>query len=381
MDYGYKSVIEFFLTNTIIGMNNHDTISFIKFVFTKKQIEELKNNLNLDDEDNKLAIEILEKNLLEYVNKKDDSLFIKVDNMSEFFKLLKELLYQNTNSMGILNNALLKSIWLRMGVSDINAVNDFLRKQISFIKGNSVFDSLHKKIGEYKDCLFYVQDCRNDDFFETNRHIKFYVSKKLSEEEERKKFENFDFENREDYIFPVVHYAINCEDNKKVCYIYGIQNLNRKQDESVKQVLNDFKKKLRNKKVSPDFIFTLNLFVKLLKMYNIDTIVVPLLQVYNYPYHQEVSKVVKKRFNEYINDQVESKEDNDRKYNLLKLDYERFVDKEDTISKNRTERLLDIFMIMQEKYDNIEFLTDPFIQGDYLLIKIKEKKKENYKKL
>ena len=31
---------------------------------------------------------------------------------------------------------------------------------------------------------------------------------------------------------------------------------------------------------------------------------------------------------------------------------------------------------MQEKYDNIEFLNDPFIESDYLVIKVKKELKK-----
>ena len=55
--------------------------------------------------------------------------------------------------------------------------------------------------------------------------------------------------------------------------------------------------------------------------------------------------------------------------------YYRFVDKQDIISKNKTERLLNTFIIMNEKYDNIEFMNEPFIEGDYLIIKNKINKK------
>ena len=55
--------------------------------------------------------------------------------------------------------------------------------------------------------------------------------------------------------------------------------------------------------------------------------------------------------------------------------YYRFVDKQDIISKNKTERLLNTFLVMNEKYDNIEFMNDPFIEDDYLSVKTKVNKK------
>ena len=55
--------------------------------------------------------------------------------------------------------------------------------------------------------------------------------------------------------------------------------------------------------------------------------------------------------------------------------YERFHDKSDMISQNKTERFINTILLMQEHFDNIEILNEPMIQGDSLLIKIKENNK------
>ena len=42
------------------------------------------------------------------------------------------------------------------------------------------------------------------------------------------------------------------------------------------------------------------------------------------------------------------------------------------ISKNKTERFIYTFMVLNEVFDNIEICNEPFIQGDELIIKIKK---------
>ena len=193
---------------------------------------------------------------------------------------------------------------------------------------------------------------------------------------------------KEKYSFPVVHYAIEYTEDKPVCYVYGIQNLdNQRKDDSVKEILKKYKKNLRNGKVSPEFVLTLKLFVDIIESYGVTDIRVPLLQVFNYPYHEYLSKTIEKDYANYTTSEKEYYDelinnDNDSvellEYMFTKNSYDRFVDKEDIISKNKTERLLDTFIMMEEKYHNIEFLNEPFIEGDTLIIKIN---KENNKRL
>ena len=55
--------------------------------------------------------------------------------------------------------------------------------------------------------------------------------------------------------------------------------------------------------------------------------------------------------------------------------YNRIHDKAEEISKNKTERFLDTILLMQEHFDNIEILNEPLLQGDSLIIKVKDNNK------
>ena len=51
------------------------------------------------------------------------------------------------------------------------------------------------------------------------------------------------------------------------------------------------------------------------------------------------------------------------------------VDKQDFISESKTEGLIKLFYRVMNQFDNIEILNDPFIESEYLEIRIKEKNK------
>lgn len=58
-------------------------------------------------------------------------------------------------------------------------------------------------------------------------------------------------------------------------------------------------------------------------------------------------------------------------YNEAKAQESRFYEKEDLISANKTERLVYTFYLLAEKYDDIEIITEPFVESDHLICKIK----------
>jgi hypothetical protein len=110
-----------------------------------------------------------------------------------------------------------------------------------------------------------------------------------------------------------------------------------------------------------------------MKENDIYDIKVPLLQLFNYDYHITMSDNYKKimsRFEEDIKKRIITKKN--ESYLQMKETYDRVVDKEDIISKNKTERLVETFMFLQEKYNEIEILTNPFIEDENLIVKIKK---------
>ena len=362
--------LKYFISHTISEINNQYNMSFIKFVFKEKDIDLISDKLDLENDDIRMGINILKRNIREYkTNRNEDINYIVVDDTYKFFDQLNKIHKTFGATKSNSANDLIRSIWLRMGVDEIDHVNDFLAKQLDFLYGDKLFNNRYQVFEKYDNCKLVYDDIENDDNFETNNHLELSL---INESDEK-------------YSFPVVHYAISYEDGNPVCYIYGIQSLkHQEKNEKIGMLLNQYKRPLRNSKVSPEFILTLKKFIDIIESYGVTTIKVPLLQVFNYQQHEYLSNAIKKDYANYTEEEKEKYEIEEDKENLsigavfyfyTKEIYERFVDKEDIISKNKTERLIDTFMIMEEKYHNIEFLNDPFIEGDTLLIKIKDDEK------
>ena len=62
------------------------------------------------------------------------------------------------------------------------------------------------------------------------------------------------------------------------------------------------------------------------------------------------------------------------KYLHEKQIYHNFVDKQYVISKNKTERLVETFLALNDKYSISDFLNDPMIEDDNLNMKINPRK-------
>lgn len=380
-------VLRYFIIKTLTDFNDIEyNLTFLKFIFREEDMKYIYSFLDTISEDDTYlyfnipgldsrvlkekrddATRILKNNLLSYKNREDYT-FIKIDDYKTFAKLLNEVVkgtYCNNLYYKFSADSILKSIWFRMGVSDIDDVNNFLRRELSFFNTANFFQNEYTKWREYNTCDLVYKNKSNDNFFETNNHIEISL----------KKYNHY-------YDFPVIHYGLTIENNLPTCYIYGIQNLEHDNDNYFDEVIKSDKKFLRNKYVSPKFVMSLKLFIDLLRKNNITNIKVPLLQVFNYPYHEKLSNEIIEYFKSYTEEELIDIIDmanlgNDERYNLYlhdKMMYEKFANKQDIISRNKTERLIDTFMVMEEKYNNIKFLTEPFIESDNLIVKIKENK-------
>ncbi len=371
-----EEIITEFLDHTIPDMKDIEyDLTYIKFVFTDEALNEM-------DKYNKETVNYLRKTKNEFKNNpyNQEDIYIKVDDYNKFFYLLSELVstYQKKENRKLLNSFnYIKSIWLRMGPSDINNVNEFLKKQLIFLHNYDLLPYYPKLYKEYNGIPVYYQNKANDDFFETDYNITFSFVREDTTD---------DFPIRYSYNLPSIHYALRKENDSGVCYIYGIQNIKPIKDEILKEKIQPLRKQLRNKYVSADFILALKIFIDFLKDKHISIIKVPLLQVFNYSYHEHLSKNSKIRMDSYENkEELEKRYDSGDKSPIVlayihdKKNYERFFDKEDSISKNKTERLVEIFMVLNEKYDDIEFLDDTFIEDENLVIRIKNVNKKTKK--
>lgn len=374
----------YFVFNSIaINSNKTDFPSNVKFVFSKEDIELLEylvNNKKSKDykyylypKDIEKVITQLKYNLLEYLyERKDNNYYIYIEDIERFTKLLSKLnksIKKGLNGDGYdFSDYILESVWLRMSPNDYDNIYNFLEKQIAFSNSNYfTVPSIESK--EYKKSTYHTNLLDYKVFYQINTAGPWYESN-------RKMSISIEDEKERRLYLPEIYFNVIDEDDKKQCYVYAIQNPKSEHYYSVDNIeekLVNTKRQLRNKYVNYKFILALKYFIDIMKENEIYDIKVPLLQVFNYDYHVTMSdnyKRIMSRFEEDIKKGTTTKED--YSYLQMKKTYDKVADKEDIISKNKTERLVETFLLLQEKYDGIEILTDPFIEDENLIVKIKK---------
>ena len=360
-------------------LNSQFVFENARFVFNDKDIEKIKTILNryecLNSEDLSFVIEDLKRSNYEYYNECEtlsSNIYIKVDDCDEFFYLIyriHELYYKIRMTFFQASGPYerIQYLWLRMGGEDVNDVIGFLKKELAFARNCAKLAQDQVRFGTYNSLDICYENKCNFSQFETNSHILFSFRTKLE-------FDDGDLSNvlkaihmQKIFELPVVHYGLKKDNEVPTCYIYGIQNLPYIQNKELLPGLKELRNSLFNSNVSPFFIITLKLFVDLLAEKGIYTIKVPLMQVFNYDFHEFLGELAVFNLNRYLN----SNNEDSKYYEHLQRKYKRFYDKEDIISFNKTERLIYTFMELEERFKNIEILNEPFISGEYLLIKIK----------
>ena len=353
----------------------------VKFVFSKEDIDYLdflvRNKKSefypfyLPNESIDNVINILNNNLYEYNNKRDDQIYyIYVDDIIKFTDLLYELyisVKKEVEDDSTYTYKYLDAVWLRMSPNDYSDIFKFLRKQIEFSKSNYFKPNNCFSIDYYKPkylCDFLDYEVKyniitTSPWYETNRKIEFFIER-----------------NEENKLYlPDVYFSVIDEDNKKVCYLYAIQNPkgNIYNDEIVENSLTNIKRVYRNKYVNYKFLLSLKYFIKLMEENGIYDIKVPLLQLFNYDYHISMSEEYKRNLDS-LNKKIEEGKISEyaQVYIQVKAVYDKVADKEDIISKNKTERLVHTFYVLNEIYNNIDILNDPFIEDENLIVKIKK---------
>lgn len=355
-----ENIQSIFLTKTIPSLlESNVEMDYVKFVFDKETLKGLKDYLNKEDMtsyyEGLKSIEYL-YNVHKDSEEVKEGIYINVHDSEKFFNLLQELIETYAHSK---NHTLvhpynfIRSIWLRMGVSDVNDVEGFLERQLKFLKNDAILAHENSTIHSFNDdeyLSYQVKD--NKDWFETNQNMYFKIYK----------LTDSIFDTKE-YAFPSIHYGFSEENNIGECYIYGIQKLETKQDEEIKEKLQPIRSSLRNKNISPDFIIGMSLFLDFLYTHKITVVEIPTLQVFNYEYHEGLSNIVKKEIESY--DEIQS---STPEYRMAKKLEERFADKEDIISYNKTERFVELFRILMELNPNIELVSEPFVTGENMVI-------------
>lgn len=374
--------IDSFLTTLFETEKFSDELGIeFNFVFSDGDIEKICSNLadyfGRDVSNLKKRLKEMKKSIGFDANLESSDTCVRVKDYERFFVLLFEIreLYSSQMNGFYYGERLIKTIWLRMGVSDVVDVIAFLERQLEFIKKSNFFRSVPPEI--CGDLTLEVQNNANSDFFETNHHLDFVLSCESQDDDSGGACIETEYE------LPSIHYGLSFEDGVPTCYIYAIQNKrNRRQSELVRNKLSHELDRLQNDYVPEEIVMVLNLFIELLEKNGIIMIKVPLMQVYNYDYHVFLSEKSKEEYSNYspidlkrISRKIgRGKIDKEtRKFLAVQATCNRFVDKQDIISEIKTERLIFSFLAVEEKYGNIEILSEPLVQGDCLIVRIKSK--------
>ena len=372
-----ENIRKLFLTKTIPDLVSEEfDMPYIKFIFDKETLKHLKDYLDKDDtEEYYKGLKSIEYLFDLYNEEEKDELSIQVHDSDKFFNLLEELIkeYSKREYSSLVHPYnFIRSIWLRMGVNDINNVEEFLERQLRFLKNDSLLYQTNSvyKLDEKEELVYNIGN--NEDWFETNNRITFGIYRTGEDI----------FDTRR-YDFPSIHYGFSKENNIPTCFIYGIQSLSTfLKDKTIKEKIQPIKKELRNKNVSPEFIISLSLFLDFLYDHNVKDIEIPTLQVFNYIYHEHISNKTKKKYDSYSEEEKQELEKNyeEGKYDDKELEYmhtkkmiSRFADKEDIISYNKTERLIQTVQELININPEIELVSEPMINGENLVLHVNGK--------
>lgn len=362
-DVTFKETVELFLTTTIYDIVNETEIPRINFIF-KNDAYDLFNHIK----DNPLILNkgwkpsIQEKDIIflkDSINYDYPTIYIK-DHI-KFFTYLTLITnniikqYNKYNFDRISRQQLiyiLKRIWLRMGPNDLNNIEEFLYKQLIF-SSNDTFEEYKFDIknahfiDNYHDYKVTVENGLNNTWDESTKYISFKILT-----------ENISHD------LPKIYYDVfnNC------CYLYAIQNDKKanKNPEINKLIYKEFRGNSQ-----PNKVYALKLFINMLKKKGFKTIKVPTLQVLNYDYHKILSNKEKEIFKKYwTSDYIKNLTQYEEEIYIENLNwYNHVVDKEDTISKIKTEDLIKIvYRIVNE--DKELYITNDIDTSDTIDIKI-----------
>ncbi len=390
----FREVIELFITTTIFDMQKEREVPKVNFIFKSDGLElinDLKNNPfkkdgyftpNIDEKDYEL---FLSQNQI-----KDNEYNIVVHDANMFFRLLTDIIneqvkleyeYYGFNNARYKALLIMKRIWLRMSTEDFDSVENFLQKQLDFIKDRTLDDKrrksyLHDKINEFNGLDVYCSVHPQETYYETSRVINFYVKN----ESVKHDLANVLFDIRE-------------EDGKRVCYIYALQmpklSTRNKELERKLYKVNSLSSD-GTSSVHPNFSISLLLFIDILRSHNIDHIKVPLYQVLSYDYHRILSRNTKEKFEstwnekkfkelEYLKNSKYKYDNHEyeeaiKEYEYDKEWYKHVVDREDDISRAKTDNLVKLFTFI-ESISALHIDALPLDDTLYLDISLSEENK------
>ncbi len=388
----YKETIELFVYSLPSELKNESKTPRINIIFPEsafKLFEYVRDNPFTKEE--YIVPDITDKDIekLKYYNQQDENApTIYVKNPVRFFELLTELIntildlkekyYRGTSGRYVLIHEF-KNLLLRMNASDFTDIEGFFERQIDFLK-NNIWD-------DYIIGGEFISSCHHNGTFENFQILscKEYNAS-YCETSEKISFALYDEEHKNENIqtLPSILYGIREESGKNVCYIYAIQNpKDAVNNKKITRKLYKINKGIENPNVHPSQVLALKTFIEMLTKLGITEIKVPCIQVLDYRYHQILSDNAKETMKKWTPEVLEELRSNQTLYNKRKLSEYNWdkiwashvIDREDEIEKAKTEGLFNIFERVADQFDLIEILNDPFIEDEYLNIRIKSVKK------
>jgi hypothetical protein len=360
----FREIVELFLNTSIHQIKRESEVPNINFKFEEDAVALFNNIVENPFVKDGSWTPNARKEDIEYVfsHSQDDCLTININNSIKFFEYLENITnelislkdyYGISSSSRNLAMQIMKRIWLRMGITDIENVELFLEKQLQFVKNRTLDIRSPKKIDSFDEYDIYMKTMVNDTWDETTRSMVFIIN-----------------DNNRTYELPHILYDI---DNNGTCYIYGVQSSQSKKDKTIEKKLYKLNKNIENPNVHPSKVYALILFINQLKNNGISKIVVPSMQVLSYRYHELLSDKAENDLNE-VKVQLEQYSDDDyfqQKYQSIKEWYDRVYNKQDKISYLKTEELINLIYRLTYHDPSIEITNDINIQGDSLNIKLK----------
>lgn len=374
----FKEAIELFIISLAYKMQNENSIPKVNIIFPETAytlFEYVKDNPFIKE--GYYTSNIQEKDIENLKSQKYDENIptITVKDPVKFFNLLTEISnywidqkdknYWYSSARLFFNTCIIR-LWLRMTPNDFNNVEAFLERQLNFFKSTTFDDYLNKDVlvGEFNGYQIKAKKDINNTYCETNERMKFTLYDSLNNS----------------HTLPSVFFAIEEQEDKKICYIYAIQNEREKNvDKNIARSLYQLNAGIESPNVHPSQVLALKTFIEMLKSIGVTEIKVPAVQVLSHSYHSLQSEKAKSEFpkkytQEHLNEMFSNPtfyEYELEEYELDKIWYNHIVDREDDIEKAKTEGLFNIFYRVAEQFENIEILNEPFIQDEYLNLKIK----------
>ena len=281
-----------------------------------------------------------------------------------FFNLLEEYLILerklNRKSVNFLdvsdknkNKLIISYLFVNATSEDFLRPDLYIKRVISYLKDNTfnyLNNGINIELGDIFDGnILEIKNEEQDIRMETPKKISLKIKNKLDEQES--------------YELPSIYYGITNINGEKECYIYSILNSQKSNDniffKKIKRKLYKVNKEVKkgnifNGKdydlddlslVSPSAVISLTIFIKLLKMHNINIV-------------KGISFLPVRYLSRNI---VLDEMENGEKKKLL-------FDRNIAIQNNATDKFLRTFRRMSYNMEDIEVLTDPYFGADYITL-------------